>query len=318
MKYRNLGKSGVQVSVVGIGGNRFGHEKMPQVEVSNVIAAAQDLGINFLDSADVYTKGQSEETLGVALKGRWDKFVVATKFFVPMSYPEPARPNDGGASRYHMMNAVENSLRRLQSDHIDLYYVHSWDDNTPIEETLRGLDDLVRAGKVRYVGASNFAAWQLTQANLLAEMNGWSRFVAIQNEFNMLNREQEREMLPCCAALKVGLVPYFPLASGMLTGKYRRGQPFPAGSRYDDMAKIGRELPYDPETYGEKVEKIESWAQAHGHPIHELALAWLLAKPQVASVISGVTRVDQLQANARAAEWELTASEVEEISQILN
>lgn len=317
MKYRRLGNAGVKVSVIGIGGNRFGHEKMPQAEVSNVIAAAQDMGINFIDSADVYTKGRSEETLGVALKGRWDRFVVATKYFVPSAYPENGGPNDGGGSRYHLMNAVEASLRRLQSDHIDLYYLHSWDDETTIDEVLRGLDDLVTSGKVRYIGASNFFAWQLAHANLLAEVKGWSRFVAIQNEFNMLNREQEREMLPYCAAHSVGFVPYFPLASGMLTGKYKRGQPFPAGSRYDDMAKIGRELPYSPETFGETVEKLEVWANAHGHAIYELALAWLVAKPQIASVICGVTRLEQLKANAAAIEWDMTVAEVAEVTAIL-
>jgi aryl-alcohol dehydrogenase-like predicted oxidoreductase len=317
MKYRNLGRSGLQVSVVGIGGNRFGVDKMPQEEVNRVIAGAQDLGINFIDSANVYAKGRSEETLGVALKGRWDCFVVATKFFVPMTYPQPCGPNQGGASRYHMMNAVEDSLRRLQSDHIDVYYVHSWDENTPIEETMRGLDDLVRAGKVRYVAASNFFAYQLAHANLLATVRGWTPFIAIQNEFNMLERVQELEMLPYCAEHKVGFVPYSPLHGGLLTGKYKRGVPYPAGSRYDDFTKQGRQLPYNPEKHFDRIEALEAWATAHGHALTELALAWLIAKPQIASVISGVTNLDQLKSNVQACEWELSKTELEEVNKIL-
>ena len=181
MQYRQLGKSGVRVSVIGIGTNRFGHERMPQEEVNRVIDGAADLGINFLDSADVYQGGRSEETLGVALHGRRDRFVIATKFYNRTG----TGPNDWGASRYHLFSAVEASLRRLQTDHIDLYYVHNWDENTPVEEMLRGLDDLVRAGKIRYIGASNFLAWQTMQANLLAGFHGWSPFIVSQNHYHL-------------------------------------------------------------------------------------------------------------------------------------
>ena len=170
MEYRQLGKSGVRVSVIGIGTNRFGSERLPQDQVNRIVDALQDLGINFIDTANSYTDTRSEQTLGEALKGRWDRFVLATKF----SMPAGDGPNDRGASRYHLMNSVEASLKRLQSDHIDLYYLHRWDETTPIEETLRALDDLVRAGKVRYVGASACAAWQLARANLMAEFRGWS------------------------------------------------------------------------------------------------------------------------------------------------
>ncbi len=175
MEYRKLGNSGVRVSVIGLGTNRFGTDRLPQKEVNNIIDAALEQGINHIDTANSYVHGRSEETLGVALKGRWDRFVVASKFW----YPVGDGPNDRGTSRYHIMNALDGSLRRLQSDHIDLYYVHRWDEYTPIEETLRTLDDLIRLGKVRYVGVSNFAAWQLAQAHLLAEVRGWTPVVVI-------------------------------------------------------------------------------------------------------------------------------------------
>ena len=173
MEYRQLGHSGARVSVIGLGTNQFGSGNMPQKTVNDVIDAALDLGINFIDTSNSYQNGESEKTLGRALKARWDRFVLATKFY----YPLGDGPNDRGLSRYHMMNALERSLRHLQSDHVDLYYVHRWDENTPIAETLRALDDMIRMGKIRYVGASNFASWQLAHANLLAEVNSWTRFV---------------------------------------------------------------------------------------------------------------------------------------------
>ncbi|NTU85492.1 MAG: aldo/keto reductase, partial [Chloroflexales bacterium] len=181
MEYRQLGSAGVRVSAIGLGTNQFGG-KVGQDGVNTIIAAALDLGVNFIDTADTYTQGRSEETLGVALKGRWDQVVLATK----VHNKTGDGPNDRGASRYHIINGLEASLRRLQSDHIDLYQIHNWDPATPIEETLRALDDLVRAGKLRYVGASNFAAWQLARANLLAELRGWSPFVSIQPHYHML------------------------------------------------------------------------------------------------------------------------------------
>src|SRR5262245_27682568 len=189
MEYRQLGPAGVRVSVIGLGTNRFGTEALSQAGVNDIIDASIDLGINLIDTSNSYVGGKSEETLGQALKGRWDRFVVATKFYMNVG----SGPNDRGASRYHLMNAVEDSLRRLQSDHIDIYYVHRWDENTPIEETLRGLDDLIRMGKVRYLGASAFAAWQLAHANLLAEVRGWAPFVVLQSHYHMLEREVERE-----------------------------------------------------------------------------------------------------------------------------
>jgi len=310
MEYRNLGKSGVKVSVIGLGTNRFGLETVPQAAVNSMIDAALDLGINFIDSADIYTKGQSETTLGNALKGRWDKVVLATKFFMETG----PGPNDRGGSRYHLMNAVENSLTRLQSDHIDLYYLHRWDAATPIEETLRALDDLIRAGKVRYIAASNFAAWQLAKANLLAEFRGWTAFAALQSHYHLLEREVEQEVLPYCAEHGVGFVPYFPLAGGFLTGKYRRGQPAPAGSRGEGSDYVKG---YMTEANYTKIEKLEAWATERGHTLGDLAHAWLLAQPSVCSVISGATRLEQIQANVKAVDWQLSAEDVKAVNELL-
>jgi len=210
--------------------------------------------------------------------------------------------------------AVEGSLRHLQTDHIDLYYVHFFDETTPIEETLRGLDDLVRAGKVRYVGASNFLAWQLARANLLAEVRGWSPFVVVQEHYHLLERGVEKEMLPYCRSQGVGLIPYFPLAGGFLTGKYRRNQPAPPGSRGESGKYVQGYMTGENYT---TVERLEAWARQRGHTPGELAIAWLLARSEVSSVISGVTRLEQLPENAKAAEWALSADEVTEVDRIL-
>jgi aryl-alcohol dehydrogenase-like predicted oxidoreductase len=310
MQYRQLGKSGVRVSVVGLGTNRFGFERMPQAEVDRVLDAAVDLGINFLDSADVYTGGRSEETIGVGLKGRRNKFVVATKFFNKIG----EGPNDWGASRYHLYEAVEASLRRLQVDAIDLYYVHNFDETTPIEEMLRGLDDLVRAGKVRYIGASNFLAWQIARANLLADVHGWSPLIVSQVHYHMLERGAEKEMLPFCRSQSVGVIPYFPLAGGFLTGKYKAGQPAPSGSRGETSGYVQQYM--TPANYA-VVEKLDSWAKERGRTPGDAAQAWLLTHPEVSSVISGATRMEQVVENAKAADWVMTAEEFEQVNQIL-
>ncbi|HEU5098818.1 MAG TPA: aldo/keto reductase [Roseiflexaceae bacterium] len=309
MEYRQLGASGVRVSAIGLGTNQFGG-KVDQRGVDEIVAGALDLGINFIDTADVYTQTRSEQTLGNALKGRWQQVVLATKGFNKTG----EGPNDRGASRYHLINAVDASLSRLQSDHIDLYQIHRWDDSTPIDETLRALDDLVRAGKIRYVGASNFAAWQLARANLLAELRGWSPFVSIQPHYNMLERGIEQEVLPYCNAYNVGILPYFPLAGGFLTGKYKRGQAAPAGSRGESSPYVQG---YMTDTNYDRVERLTAWAEQRDHTMAELAHAWLLAHPRVSSVISGATGLAQLQANAKAADWRLTADELAEVNEIL-
>ncbi len=306
MEYRQLGNSGVRVSVIGMGTNQFGN-KVDQAGVHAILDAAQELGINFIDTADVYADGRSEETLGHALKGRHDRFVLATKVF----HSTGSGPNDYGTSRYHIMHGVEASLRRLQTDHIDLYQMHRWDNTTPIAETMRALDDLIRSGKVRYVGASAYAAWQLAEANLLADLRGWAAFVTIQSHYHMLEREVEKEVLPYCRAHNVGFIPYFPLAGGFLTGKYRRGEGAPAGSRGERSEYVQR---YMTDTNYTIVERLTAWAEERGHTMGELAHAWLLAQPQVCSVISGLTKVEQLQANAKAGQWVLTAVDLDEIN----
>ena len=310
MEYRQLGSSGVRVSVMGLGTNRFGSPEVPQPEVDRIINAAVERGINFIDTANTYQNGASEETLGQALRGRLGKVVLATKF----AFPRKDGPNSWGASRYQLMQAVERSLKRLQTDHIDLYYAHRWDDTTPIPETMRALDDLIRMGKVLYLGASAYASWQLAHANVLAELRGWTPFVAIQSEYSMLKRGVEREILPYCRAHRVGFVPYYPLAGGFLTGKYEKGKPPPAGSRGESVKHV-RDLMTD-RNY-DKVVKLSAWAGERGRGLNELAQAWLLAQPQVCSVISGAKSLDQFLSNSKGADWNLSAQDLNEIDAIL-
>jgi aryl-alcohol dehydrogenase-like predicted oxidoreductase len=308
MEYRQLGNAGLRVSVIGLGTNQFGG-KVEQEGVNAIIAAALDMGINFIDTADVYQEGRSEETLGVALKGQWDKAVLATKVGIT-----PGGPREADASRQHIIAGVEASLRRLQTDHIDLYQMHRWDDETPIEETMRALEALVQSGKVRYIGASNYTAQQLKQANALAAADGWARFVTIQNHYHMLEREIEAKMLPYCATHTIGVLPYFPLAGGFLTGKYKRGQPAPAGSRGETSQYVQK---YMTGENFDKIEHLTAWAAMRSHTLNELAHAWLLAHPPVSSVISGATSVAQVQQNARAADWRLDVADFESVNAVL-
>jgi aryl-alcohol dehydrogenase-like predicted oxidoreductase len=310
MEYRQLGNSGVRVSVIGLGANRFGSKDVGQAEVDRIIDRALDLGVNFVDTANVYTEGRSEETLGHALKGRMDSVVLATKF----SFPRKTGANSWGASRYQIMQGIDASLRRLQTDHVDLYYAHRWDDTTPIEETMRALDDVIRLGKVRYVGASAYASWQLAHANVLAEMSGWTAFVVLQSEYNMLRRDVEREVLPYCRSHRVGFVPYYPLAGGFLTGKYEQGKAPPPGSRGENTKNV---QDFMTEANYQIIGRLAAWAKARGRGLNELAQAWLLAQPQVCSVISGATKVDQLESNVNASDWQLTSEEVKELETLL-
>jgi 1-deoxyxylulose-5-phosphate synthase len=310
MEYRQLGSAGVRVSVLGLGTNRFGSPDVPQAEVNKIIDAALDAGVNFIDTANIYNDGRSEEMLGQALKGRMDRVVMGTKF----SFPRKEGPNTWGASRYQIMQAVEQSLRRLGTDHIDLYYAHRWDQTTRIEETLRALDDLIRMGKVCYIGASAYASWQVAHANVLAEMKGWTPFAAIQSEYNMLKREVEREVLPYCRAHAVGFVPYYPLAGGFLTGKYEAGKPPPPGSRGEGV-KYVRELMTE-DNYA-IVRRLADWCRERGRGTNELAQAWLLAQPQVCSSITGAKTVDHLRSNIKAVDWKLTGQDLKEIERLL-
>lgn len=309
MEYRRLGNSGLKISLVGLGGNQFG-AKVDIPGTERIVHAAMELGVNFIDTADVYGRGRSEEALAVALEGRWDKIVLATKVRSPMG----DGPNERGASRYHISEGVNASLRRLKTDHIDLLQIHAWDGETPIEETMRALDDLVSSGKVRYIGASNYAAWQLCRSNDVAEMRGWAPFISIQPHYHMLERSIESELVPYCREFKVGILPYFPLAGGFLTGKYREGEPAPVGSRGENNGYVQRY--FTPQNYA-KVERMRAWAEERGHSMAELAIAWLLAQPQLSSVIAGVTKVEQVEGNVKAAEWQLTPTEEQEVRAIL-
>ena len=309
MEYRQLGSAGLRVSTIGLGTNQFGG-KVEQGKVNNIIDLCLDIGINFIDTADVYQGGKSEESLGKALKGRWDRFLVATKVF----FKTGEGPNDRGSSRYHIMNGVEASLKRLNSDHIDLYQLHRWDENTPIEETLRALDDLIQMGKVRYIGASGFASWQLAQANMLAEMKGLAPLATIQSHYHMFERGVEREVLPYCASQNVGFIPYFPLAGGFLTGKYKKDSTPPPGSRGESSSYVQG---YMNPTYYEVLENLIKWAEAHGRNVTELAHAWLLANPNVCSVISGATMMDHVNKNAKSVDWSLSKEEKAEVDSIL-
>ncbi len=310
MEYRQLGNSGVRVSVIGLGANRFGAADTPQSEVDKIVDAAIERGVNFIDTANVYNDGRSEELLGHALKGQRHKIVLATKF----SFPKKTGPNNWGASRYHLVQALEESLRRLQTDHIDLYYAHRWDDTTPIHETLRALDDLIRMGKVRYIGASAYASWQLAHANAWAECKNWTPFAVIQSEYNLLRRAVEREVLPYCRAHSVGFVPYYPLAGGFLTGKYQPDRPPPPGSRGESARSVKKLMT---ERNFATVGKLSAWAGERGRGVNELAQAWLLAQPQICSVISGAKRVDQLLSNVKAADWLLNCDDLQSIAAIL-
>ncbi len=309
MRYRNLGRSGLKVSAVGLGTNRFG-SKCDFDTTRRILHTALDLGVNFVDTADVYAGGRSEEFIGEVIHDRRERVVLATK----VRSKTGDGPNDQGASRQHILQGVEASLRRLKTDTIDLYQIHSWDEATPIDETLRALDDLVRAGKVRYIGASNFAAWQLCRANDLAEMRGWTAFVSIQPEYHLLERGIEAELVPYCKAFDVGILPYFPLAGGFLTGKYERGQAAPPGSRGESSAYVQK---YMTDAGYTIVERLTRFAEERGHSMTELAVAWLLARPQIASVISGATRPEHVEINAKAADWALSADELNEVNTIL-
>jgi aryl-alcohol dehydrogenase-like predicted oxidoreductase len=310
MQYRNLGSSGLKVSAIGLGTNQFGG-KVDQKTTKDIISAALEAGVNFVDTADIYQEGRSEEYIGLALGGKRSQALIATKVYGKVG----KGPNERGASRQHIMAGVEASLRRLGTDYIDLYQIHVWDEETPIDETLRALDDLLHAGKVRYIGASNFSAWQLTWANALAELRGWTKFVSIQPHYHMFERGIEAELIPACQYFDIGILPYFPLAGGFLTGKYKQGEPAPPGSRGETSQYVQRYM--TPENYT-RLDQLTAFARERGHSLNELAHAWLLAQPQVSSVISGATRVEHVQANAAAGEWDFTAEEAQQVNEILD
>ena len=302
MEYRRIGS--LKVSVVGIGCNNFGW-RTDAAGTASVVDAALDTGINFFDTADVYGSGQSEEFLGRALKGRRERAVIATKFGMKMGEgKEGARPE-------YIRQALDASLRRLHTDTIDLYQIHRPDPNTPIADTMQALNDAVKAGKVREIGCSNFSAEQMRAARATF---GPRWFATVQNNYSLLKREPEAEVLPECARTGVGFLPYFPLANGLLTGKYRKDEPFPESSRGKDA--------FGPKIFSsenlERVEALIAFAQSRSHSLLELAFSWLAARPEVCSVIAGAKTADQVRANSVGPSWKLTSADLAEIDRILS
>jgi aryl-alcohol dehydrogenase-like predicted oxidoreductase len=308
MRYRRLGSSGLKVTVVGVGCNNFGR-LLDERGAAMVVHAAMDRGINFFDTADVYGAGDSECFLGAAIKGRRDRVIVATKFRSPMG----KGPNDQGGSRLYIRRAVEASLRRLDTDYIDLYQMHEPDPDTPIEETLHTLDDLVHEGKVRYIGSSNFAGWQIADAAWVSRVNRWTPFVSAQNRYSLVDRGVEREVIPACAYFGVGMIPFSPLASGLLTGKHRRGAPPAAGTRLANNPRAGRFLN---DANFNVVERLEKFAAERGLSLLQVAIGGLAAQPQVASVIAGAMTEEQVAANVEASSWVPRADDLAEIDRL--
>ncbi len=317
MEYRNLGNSELKVSEVSLGGDTFGRD-IDEKATATIIDQAQELGINYIDTADVYGYGGgSEKCIGKALKGKRSQFIIATKFGVGVSKDTPqGRGEEGLGLHDYIMKAIDASLKRLDTDYIDLYQFHMPDPLTPIEETLRTLDELVRTGKVRYIGCSNFSAWELCEALWVSRVAGITAFVSVQPRYNLLDRHTEEELAPCCQAYNIGVIPWYPLAGGFLTGKYRRGQEIPAGTRFSSNPKMYSYILNDANF--NLLEKLESFAKRHGHNMAELAIAWLVSHPWISTVIAGVTKLEQVTANVKAAEWKLTTDEMAELDRAMD
>lgn len=309
MRYGTLGDSGLKVSVVGVGCNALG-ARIDGEQTQAVVDAAIEHGITLFDTADSYGGGASEELLGRALGARREDVVVATKFGMGARTSDP---DVAHGSRRYIRQAVEASLRRLDTDYIDLYQLHRPDSSTPMQETLEALSELVAEGKVRYIGSSNLAAWQVTEAHWLARTHATKQFVSAQNEYSLYNRFAEQELVPACQAAGVGLLPYFPLAYGLLTGKYRRGEQAPEGTRLaaPNQAKRLENADWD------RIEALEAFADERGISLLDLAIGGLAAQPAVASVISGATKPEQIAANAGALRWEPTPADLSALAEMV-
>ncbi len=312
MEYRKLGNSGLEVSTVGLGTNNFGR-RLDAEATKKVVDACIDQGVTFIDTANVYSAGQSEEYIGRALGNRRNQVILTTKASGAMG----EGPNRKGTSRKHLTEEIEASLKRLDTDYMDLFQVHFPDRSVPIEETLRTLDDLVRQGKILYVGVSNFSAWETAEAVLTSRNLGLSPVVSLQSDYSLLQRAVEKEIVPFCTAFNIGMIPYYPLASGFLTGKYKRGEALPEGTRLAGMP----DGPYKDRFLNEGnfgvLEILEDFAQQRGHTVLELAIAWLNSQPQVSSVISGATKAEQVEQNAKAADWTLSESDLKDLETAL-
>ncbi|MSQ28591.1 MAG: aldo/keto reductase [Dehalococcoidia bacterium] len=310
MEYRFLGHSGLQVSAVGLGCNTFGRYT-DEAGTAAILAKAIDAGINLIDTSNSYGMGDSETHIGKSLNGgARQKLLIGTKGASQMG----EGPNMKGAGRQHLMAMLEDSLRRLQTDYIDLYQVHQPDLNTPTEETMRALDDMVRQGKVRYVGNSNYPTWLAAEAMWTSRTQHYVPFISVQPQYNLMDRRIEGDLMVFCQRYGLGILPYFPLAGGFLTGKYRRGEPIPEGTRGamnpGMIARWSNDRNYD------ILEKLQKFCAERGRSTADLSIAWLLAKPMVSSVIAGTTRPAQVEANVKSGEWRLTPEEVQEVDKI--
>jgi len=310
MDMRKVGS--LEVSLVGLGCNNFGM-RIDEDRSAAVVHAALDAGINFFDTADIYGRMRSEQYLGRALGSRRDEVIVATKFAAPIDDD----PSHGGAGARWVAEAVEGSLRRLGTDRIDLYQQHGPDANVPVDETLTALDRLVRDGKVREIGNSNFSGAQIDEAESASQRDGLARFVSAQNHFNLLHRAPLEDVIPACVQHGIGVLPYFPLASGLLTGKYRRGEPAPEGTRLSQLpeeraSRVMSERNFD------QVDRLRGFADERGHTILELAFAWLSAQPAMTSIIAGATTPEQVTANVAAVDWQLSGADLAELDALIS
>ncbi len=311
MEYRRLGSTGLLVPAVGLGANNFGvRGRTDPAQAACVIDQAMDLGATFISTANIYGQGLGEQIIGHALKGKRDRAIIATKVGRAMG----EGPNTQGASRLHILREVDASLKRPDTDYIDLYQLHDADPNTPVEETLRTLDSLVQQGKVRYIGCSQHTPWQVCELVLTARMMRLEPVVSVEQEYNMLARQIENELIPMCKAYNLGILPFFPLANGFLTGKYQPGQPPPQGTRLANSPR--KDMILTPENFA-VLGQLQEFAMDRGHTMAELAIAWLLANPVVSCVIAGATRPEQVAENVKAASWYLTPEEMAELDGVL-
>lgn len=298
MNYRNLGKSGLKVSQLCLGTNNFGGQISEEASLK-IVNKALDCGINAMDTANIYTGGKSEEIIGKAVKGRRDEAIIATK----VGFGKLDGPNQSGLSRKHILNQVERSLKSLQTDFIDIYYMHRFDPETPLEETLRTFDYLVRQGKVRYIACSNFAAWQIAKANGICENHDWEKLIAVQPPYNLLQRDIEEDIIPYCQQEGLGILTYTPLMGGFLTGKYSKASPPPAGSRFEYNPRLWKHA--SQESNFALLEQIENIADDVGIPVSKLAIAWTLKNPAITAPIVGASSVEQVEENSRIVEINL-------------
>lgn len=309
MEYRKLGQSGLKVSAIGLGTNAFGKRADSETSI-RIIHEAISAGVNFIDTANIYSDTESERIIGEALAGKRHEVVLATKVGLIRNQNDP---NGRGSSRYHIRQEIEGSLKRLKTDYIDLYQIHTFDPETPLEETLSTLDDLVHEGKVRYIGASNYAAWELMKALGVSDMLGLARYISVQPCYSLADRTPEQELVPVCLDQGVGVIPYFPLAGGILTGKYSSTRQLPVGSRADKDPNFAKRLDAKYVALGEKVSVL---AKTYGYTPAALSLAWLLHQPVVSTIIVGATSAEQVQSNLQAISLQVDAQMMNELNQI--